>query len=30
MANIKIYGTLVNDTTDPKIVNTDQTWDKDL
>lgn len=30
MAEISIYGTLVNATTDPKIVNTDQAWDKDL
>ena len=30
MAEIPIYGTLVNATTDPKIVNTDQTWDKEL
>ena len=27
MAEIPIYGTLVNATTDPKIVNTDQAWD---
>lgn len=30
MAEIPIYGTLVNATTDPKIVNTDQAWDKEL
>lgn len=30
MAEIPIYGTLVNATTDPKIVNTDQAWDKKL
>jgi hypothetical protein len=30
MAKIPIYGTLVNATTDPKIVNTDQAWDKEL
>ena len=30
MAEIPIYGTLVNATTDPKIVNTDQAWDKGL
>ena len=30
MAEISIYGTLVNATTDPKIVNTDQAWDKEL
>lgn len=30
MAEILIYGTLVNATTDPKIVNTDQAWDKEL
>lgn len=30
MAEIPIYGTLVNTTTDPKIVNTDQAWDKEL
>lgn len=30
MAEIKIYGTLVNDTIDPTIVNTDQAWDKEL
>lgn len=30
MAEIHIYGTLVNATTDPKIVNTDQAWDKEL
>ena len=30
MAEIPIYGTLVNATTDSKIVNTDQAWDKEL
>lgn len=30
MAEIPIYGTLVNATTEPKIVNTDQAWDKEL
>ena len=30
MAEIPIYGTLVNATTDPKIVNTDQAWDKEI
>ena len=30
MAEIPIYGTLVNATTDPKIVNTDQAWDKEF
>ena len=30
MSEIPIYGTLVNATTDPKIVNTDQAWDKEL
>lgn len=30
MAEIPIYGTLVNATTDPKIVNTSQAWDKEL
>lgn len=30
MAEIPIYGTLVNATTDPKIVNTNQAWDKEL
>jgi hypothetical protein len=30
MAEIPIYGTLVNATTDHKIVNTDQAWDKEL
>lgn len=30
MAEIPIYGTLVNATTDPKTVNTDQAWDKEL
>lgn len=30
MAEIPIYGTLVNATTDPKIINTDQAWDKEL
>ena len=30
MAEIPIYGTLVNATTDPKIVNTSQVWDKEL
>lgn len=30
MVEIPIYGTLVNATTDPKIVNTDQAWDKEL
>lgn len=30
MAEILIYGTLVNATTDPKIVNTSQAWDKEL